>query len=780
MKTNAACPHRGMRSRVIAPSWEQGFPTGNGTLGALVYGGPSAHTVLINHERLFLPLPENSAPFIPDMADCLPRARQMLREGRSGEASRYWRDMMIERGFPEALVWTDPFHPAFQLEIGMPAADLIEDYLRELDFETGEVRISWRDARGGCLIRFFVSRTDGALVMSIRRPAGRLSCSIALRETPGRQHIMNVETGCANGWITFHSLYEAGDGGYRGAARVVGRGGCAESSEAGVHIRDAGEAVILASVDVFGHAEDRGASALQKRLSRLASNYDRHLHRQEKAHGALFGRVSLDLAAAEERAETNEELLSRARSGNAPLALIERAFDFGRFALIASSGQLPPNLQGVWNGTWSPPWSSDYTLDENLQMMMWQALPGGLFEAAETCFSLIEGYLEDWRANARTYYGCRGILSSARSSRSGLHRHLSVEYPLQFWTAGAGWFGQLYWDYWLFTGDRRFLAGRAVPYLKQAAAFYLDFICRNPEGALEFNPSYSPENTPGNRDNAASINATMDIAVAREVLSHLIEACGILGRTEPDMGKWRALLGELPSYRINADGALAEWAHPNFDDAYRHRHSSHLYPVFPGFEASGEQTPGLFAACRRAAELRLTDGIEAITGWGLAHLANTAARVKDGGLADAAVSRILAFFMMDNLFTTHNKRELFQLDANMGLSAAIMEMLVYSTPGRLELLPALPARMARGEIRGLRCRGCVRLERMAWDFERATLSFSIHSEEDQTVSVRLPRPIARVVEQPPRIGFRIARPEARSVELSLRAGRSAAATLELR
>ena len=79
------------------------------------------------------------------------------------------------------------------------------------------------------------------------------------------------------------------------------------------------------------------------------------------------------------RALSNEELMDQASNGIITPVFIERMHDFGRYLLISSSGELPPNLQE--SGTdLTPPWSSDYTLDENLQMMMWQVLP-------ETCLS---------------------------------------------------------------------------------------------------------------------------------------------------------------------------------------------------------------------------------------------------------------------------------------------------------------------------------------------------------------------------------------------------------
>ena len=67
---------------------------------------------------------------------------------------------------------------------------------------------------------------------------------------------------------------------------------------------------------------------------------------------------------------------------------------------------------------------------------------------------------------------------------------------MTFWTAGAGWMAQFYYDYYLYTGDRAFLRDRALPFMKEAALFYEDFLIEGPDGKLLFSPTYSPENIP--------------------------------------------------------------------------------------------------------------------------------------------------------------------------------------------------------------------------------------------------------------------------------------------
>ena len=137
--------------------------------------------------------------------------------------------------------------------------------------------------------------------------------------------------------------------------------------------------------------------------------------------------------------------------------------------------------------------------------------------------------------------------------------------------------------------------------------------------------------------------------------------------------------------------------------------------MFPAYEIdkdSGE----LFDAMRVAVEKRLVIGLKEQTGWSLAHMANIYARLKDGVGAKKCLDLLLRFCTGPNLFTYHNDwrnmgvtlkymhagKAPFQIDANMGFTAAVYEMLLFSSPnGKLEILPALPADWESGEISGL-------------------------------------------------------------------------------
>lgn len=772
--------HKGMFNRKPAGKWDEAYPSGNGVQGVLVMGEPLDETIIFNHERLFLPTPVNAATVLPDMSGELPAVRRLIRDGKYREATRHFLNKAREKGFPSELIWTDPFHPAFELKIKTVDAAAAPDYIRWLDFETGEAGVKWYGESGRYERRVFVSRACDAVVIKLDAPSGgKLNCDIYLAERPGKAHIkwVSVKAGVFTDfvphkpgrqdsdeqmpkqlrsvkqpcpgeqmqnrndiWLVFDSRYEAGSGGYCGIVRIHAEGGSAGLADDTARLRNADGAVITArTLPYKDHSKFNLADAIEE-LAAIPMDYGMLLKEHADIHGGLFNRMRLELCRENNGSGTssNEELMEQAREGSISPAFVEKMHDFGRYLLISSSGELPPNLQGVWNGTWNPPWCSDYTLDENLQMMMWQVLPGNMPELAQSYFNLIESFIEDWKMNAKLLYGCRGILSSPRSSTSGLTRHFCEEFPMMFWTAGAGWLAQMFCDYWRFTGDDEFLKDHAVPLLKEIALFYEDFLEEGKDGKYEFIPSYSPENTPSNSDNPVAINATMDIAVAKEVLANLTAACEYLGIETENIPKWKDMLGKLPDYLVNSDGALKEWSHPAFEDDYHHRHSSHLYPIFPGFEVTREGTPELYKACLRAAELRLTDGIEAITGWGLAHLANISARLKDAELCFKALSRIMAKFLLPNLFTCHNEGYLFQMDANLGFSAAILEMLVFSQPGYIELLPALPDKLPKGAAYGILCRGRITILELWWDMNREEISIELKSETDQKIRLRLP------------------------------------------
>ena len=72
-------------STTIARTWEQGLATGNGIVGAMLFGPPGAETVVINRAGLFLPTVRPIDP--PHLAPRLPELRRLIAARRFREAA---------------------------------------------------------------------------------------------------------------------------------------------------------------------------------------------------------------------------------------------------------------------------------------------------------------------------------------------------------------------------------------------------------------------------------------------------------------------------------------------------------------------------------------------------------------------------------------------------------------------------------------------------------------------------------------------------------------------
>jgi hypothetical protein len=443
--------------------------------------------------------------------------------------------------------------------------------------------------------------------------------------------------------------------------------------------------------------------------------------------------VTLDLGGGPDLARTSEELLDKAKNDNClPPALMEKMYDAGRYMFICSAGELLPNLQGIWSGSWAPAWSGDFTLDTNVQAAMASALSANLPELMEGYFRHMESFYPEWRLNAKRIYGCRGFFSNARASNTCLLLHWGGWQGV-FWTAGAGWLASFFSDYYMYTGDREFLEKRLVPLLREIALFYEDFLAgTEKDGKCEFIPSYNPETGCG-------ISATMDIAVAREVLTNLVAACKELGVESDNVPRWETLLAKLPPYPVNDKGELAEW--PGGGVSPKHRHHSQLYPCFQSMDMLFYTSPDF----RRAAQATVRAKIEGSDGGGEQ---SSFGRVQCGvaaaflGMAEEAHSRLKVMAvkrsMNPSLITSHEPNAgILNADGNGGIPQVVNTMLVLSKPGCMDILPALPAEWPTGSIEGILARGQIKINRLTWDQSAKKADLELVSDKNQTITLHM-------------------------------------------
>lgn len=738
-----------------AVKWQDATPCGNGAIGAMMYGGICNDCILINHERLYR---KSVPPVLHPIHQYLEEYRAMLLEGKYAQALEFY-----DEKFKRNILGGDrpaPYQPFCDLLVHMAVQRPFSDYRRELDFETGEARLLWKEEGISYARRLFVSRSDDVVAFRIEGSvAGAVSADIGVcahdaalddpmhytEKTRSNKPWSNASAE-DNEWIVFHGLGVDGTS-FGAVARIIPDGGSLSHKGFTISVNGSNSITVLMKL----YVEEDGsvaAARLKKELLACSTAYEALLDRHISLHKPLYNASRVELGAHHGERRANELMLLDSYDGDVDTGLVQTLYDYGHYLLLTSAGQLPPNLQGIWNGDYDPVWESDFHNDENIQMNYWAALPTHLESTVLSYFSYYESKMDDYRENARTVFGCRGILVPIAQTVHG--KVYSGGAGWNMWTAGGGWLGQLFYDYWLFTGDDGFLKEHAVPFLKEVALFYEDFLVEK-DGKYLFAPSLSPENAPlVENSSMICLNATMDVAIAKEVLENLCTACEHLSIDADSVAKWKAMLKKLPPYEINEDGALREWLYPGLNDNYRQRHQSHIYPLFPGFEIQEETDPELYQAIATAVEKRLVIGLSSQSGWSFAHMANIYARLGNGNRALECIEILCRSCMGQNLFTYHNdwrsqgltlgwfgQSPIFQIDANFGIAAAVAEMLLFSKPGMIKLLPALPDKWTQGKAEHLQCRGGVDVS-MEWDASKASLTATLTARREQNVTVKLP------------------------------------------
>lgn len=713
-----------------AQRWEEGILIGNGKMGAIMMGGP--HEVLtLTNEKLYAPMHTDLFP--PHMAEHLDRIRALLAEGKYAEAAHLPVQLMQDIYHNDNHFWTNPFFPACELHIETPGGTGVQQYGRTLDFATGLGTVTYQQDGVSYRREAFLSRRDGLGVLRLSSDAPACyRIGFAKHAFEGNRqnkaaeqdyHLGEPVIGATETGATYDCAFVGGDGGYHAWMRVTDTDGSCHGIDGRVAVTNAKTVLLLFALEVPGDKPNlEECSAL---------SFDTLLKRHTDIHTALFSRICLQLAD-KDAADAGDMALWEAckRDGKASPAFLNKVFDAGRYEILSACGDTPPNLQGVWTGTFDVPWSSDYTNNGNVQTAVLGLLPSGMFTCMLSLFDYLESRMADYRYNAKHIYGCRGIHIPSRTSDRGIDFHFSDTWCMLFWVAGAAWMAHFYYDYWLFTRDDAFFVNRALPFMKEAALFYEDYLIEDENGRWLFSPSYSPENHPANSDSQACINATMDIAIATELFQSLITGCATLGIEQENVARWREIVAKMPPYLINEDGALKEWATPLLQDRYDHRHSSHLYMLYYDIPHEIREDRALFDACVKAYELRMEGRKEekGVMAFGLVQCGMAAAHLRDHKMVDTLLHSMAGSNYYSTFASSHDAGpEIFNADISGGFPALMLEALAQCSPvcgedGAIEgyeisLLPALPDCMPSGSIKNMRLRGGFALD-MQWKDKR--------------------------------------------------------------
>ncbi|CAE6531252.1 unnamed protein product [Rhizoctonia solani] len=630
------------------------------------------------------------------------------------------------RPLPADEIAFGTYSGAGYLNVNRSASGNFTSYARWLDMDDAVLKTTWTEPSGSFSRTYFCSNpTRACTVHTVASAAGAFSATFSFSSLNG---LPTRNITCLDSSTIQLRGYAGSPGMLYEILGKIQQSGPANSTAECVVDAGSGDAVLVTKGSTEAWVNWVGGTEYSMETGNAASGYtfkgeDPHLElvtllakasaqsipsalasHVADYHSAL-GSFSLNLGQKYDNTKTTAQLRAEYRTdvGNPYIEWL--VFNYGRYMLIGSTrGYLPANLQGKWARDAANPWFGKPNI--NLQMNYWFAEMIGL-NVTSTLWNYMEKtWVPRGSETARILYNATSgwVVHNAVNTfgHSGMNSFGSdnsaewANYP-----EAASWMMLHVYDHFDYTNDVIWWKTQGWPMIKAVASFWVNHLVEDKyfnDGTLVAVPCNSPEQP----------ITTLEVKAKKLRLDKGI--------------------------KIGSFGQLQEWKVEFDSPTNLHRHLSHLIGLYPGYALTNFKPPtgqdqGIPKLTReqvlRASEVSLISrgngtGPDGDAGWEKVWRAACWAQLQNAARFYHQLTYAIERNFAENLWSLYNsftEDPIFQIDANLGYPAAVLNALVQApdTPSLsdalvITLLPALPFAWGSGSIVGARIRGGMTLD----------------------------------------------------------------------
>lgn len=417
------------------------------------------------------------------------------------------------------------------------------------------------------------------------------------------------------------------------------------------------------------------------------------------------------------------------------------------FKCCSKKGGYPMPLQGVWtaDNDCLPPWKGDYHHDTNTELSYQAFLKANRLEEGEAFIDYLWRLKPAYERFAKEFFGVNGLLLPSCSTLDGKAMGGWAQYSLS--PTMTIWAAQSFDEYYLYTGDEKFLKNRAYPFFKKVGQAIKGLLTEK-NGKLYLPVSSSPEIFDNARKAYLEPNSNFDLSLLIYLFKTLKCYAEKLGENAEE---YEEILGKLDDLAIDDSGVVMLDKTQYLPES--HRHFSHVMCLYPLhlINYDTDEHKKIYENTIKNLEIL---GTGYWVGFSFPMSAQIYAMAKNGNAAAERLGQFCKGFVAENGFhlngdfkhygyTQWHYRP-FTLESLFGFADALHEMLLQDHQGFIELFPAIPDEWKRGtvEFKNLRSRGGLLVSATLKRGELSLLTIKSPSErtvtfaDGKTVSLR--------------------------------------------